>query len=95
MSPHESIASSSWYIVVNDKKVGTLSNGYSEVQSEFWTVYDMQLTNATYNKLATDEDSWISLSVFLENQSNPSIIIKSFLVSLRPEGKIAIRILLD
>jgi hypothetical protein len=93
--PAESPPGSNWFILIDDKNVGTLSNGQSEMQSEFWTVYDLRLTDAAYSKLATDADYWNSLPVHLIAQSNPSMIVKSFLTAVRPEGRIAIRILLD
>lgn len=84
-----------WCIMVDKKEIGTLSNGRAEPQSEFWAVYDMHLTDSSYDKLVTDPDYWISSSVYLKNQIDPSIKIKSFITSLREEGKIAIRILID
>lgn len=84
-----------WFIMVDDKEIGTLSNGRPETNSEFWTLYDMYVTNATYDKLAADSEYWYKNSVYLKNQSNPSIVIRSFLVALRGQKQIAIRIVID
>lgn len=85
---------SEWVVIVDNKRVGTLTNGQPEVQSEFWTVYDFQLTDSSYSQLATNAESWCSLSVHLEEQSNTSIMMNSFMAAHRPNGRIAIRILL-
>jgi hypothetical protein len=83
---------SDWWILQDNTVIGELKYGNNDSQS-FWAEYDLVLYDQAYSELRTSPEKWSEMELHLSDQGNENIEFCEYLISTRPNNRIAVKIL--